>query len=842
MRYSEIVEHAHRLIMEDNGLNKCVDYLEQYVLRGTAAHSELLSLRTSIRENNRLHNKGLSTDEEFRVQQNKYTNHVLTLLSEEGDIQRDFSDEIFGLITWEKIANSYREYFLDFEGYDYTLEVPVYISPPYSIAWNTLAIPLKNRHESLRRSGDFFSSAELTEVTLDGHLFNLFGNVTYRHGNDIQYASQKLIVVTGKPGSGKTTLCQHLVKHYYFSNELEKEEENLILYLKLRDLPAKLDFKEDFLTIVCHQLSNLLRSDISFYSDNQNTVFVLDGLDEIMIREGLSQQDAKDILKKITEELERSQNTYVVISCRTEFLDLSYGIVPNKLFAIRLDPFSTKEQDLWFEKYAKVSSGESWSVKDFQEIRMHAPSTVQELFDQPLLLSIIAKKPQVIVGNTLNQSGVFRKIIEQVIDREGQERGAFSKKHDQDAILRALEEIAFRMSCNTRGHVLSKSETLELWERYFPTVETADDNTEKDLLHILVGNFYLRRIAKHRESQEDQVEFIHNSFREYLTAQYILKQARAEFRGDSIERDHLSWLAKNIGEVGPTPALVDFLIELIDYEDEATLQSLSNNMERTLNQLLLQDFVDGAKFAGPNPPIRRAMQAFYYFWLIYGHSKKNDLVAGTDEQANKRFKELIKYVVKVSSYRLSFRGAKLIGLDLSGCDLNNVDFENAVLLKSRFNGCLIEDSIFSGADIRGCVMNGSTLIDTSFQNGIVEFEDTYNNEIKEEEIPTNLEDGSFRYTEFRRVDFTGADLTNCDFYFADMRGIRLSQVQIEGALLSGAKVDSPNWVYSQLRHDDEEQESDYPLGVKVSELPMLDQNREEYYLLIREGDEFVDDF
>ena len=109
-----------------------------------------------------------------------------------------------------------------------------------------------------------------------------------------------------------------------------------------------------------------------------------------------------------------------------------------------------------------------------------------------------------------------------------------------------------------------------------------------------------------------------------------------------------------------------------------------------------------------------------------------------------------------------FGGANLIGADLRGAKLSNVDFSGADLSEANLSGANLIDSNLSGANLRRADLSEANLIDS------------------------NLSGANFRHADLRNADLSRADLSRADLSNADLQGAKLSVSFATGSDLSGS--------------------------------------------------------
>ena len=100
--------------------------------------------------------------------------------------------------------------------------------------------------------------------------------------------------------------------------------------------------------------------------------------------------------------------------------------------------------------------------------------------------------------------------------------------------------------------------------------------------------------------------------------------------------------------------------------------------------------------------------------------------------------------------------AELEDVIFDSCDLSNVDFSDAILLRTVFMNCRMTGVNFGGAVLR----------DTALENSMAEY-------------------ANFRFARLDRVSFTGCGCANADFGEASFDRVRLERTDLRQAQMSG---------------------------------------------------------
>lgn len=89
------------------------------------------------------------------------------------------------------------------------------------------------------------------------------------------------------------------------------------------------------------------------------------------------------------------------------------------------------------------------------------------------------------------------------------------------------------------------------------------------------------------------------------------------------------------------------------------------------------------------------------------------------------------------------------GADFKGCDLSNVDLSNTIIRKCNFNGCNLNDSVFSQATVSNSSFINANCLGTDFTKSHLE---------GAKMSEANLKSADFKKAEIDSVDFTNAQI------------------------------------------------------------------------------------
>lgn len=358
-----------------------------------------------------------------------------------------------------------------------------------------------------------------------------FISAMLRHPN----CSTKPLVILGLPGAGKSLLCNML------ASKILHNEYHVII-VKLRDACAD----DDITKQITNQIKGDLGADCSWYDIssaklNKPLLVIFDGYDELLQSSGKTYSSYINNIAQFqrTQLITCDLQVRCIVTSRTVLIDKAH--IPTETTILKLCDFDDDRINAWCDIWNDCNKT-YFEENNLNEFSLPDNSKVKELAGQPLLLMMLAlydangnklKKQQDL---TLTQ--LYDSLINVFISREKNKEDEFRNiTNDKKAKKIEIEIIkvgitAIGMYNRNAYHIVTDdlNSDLEFYKNIFEIDDfrsfTEDGITEGE---SLLGRFlfvYKSRSTNYENKDKKTnaaYEFLHNTFGEFLAADFILK-------------------------------------------------------------------------------------------------------------------------------------------------------------------------------------------------------------------------------------------------------------------------------------------------------------------------------
>jgi len=254
---------------------------------------------------------------------------------------------------------------------------------------------------------------------------------------------------------------------------------------------------------------------------------------------------------------EGQQSVRAVVTSRFTLIDKA--VIPPGSTIIRLLEFDEERQKLWMDKWntANKSYFQQSPTKPFQLPQDH--KDIKKLAEQPLLLMMLAIYDS--EGNPLRNTGdfdqslLYNRLLRRFVERElkKEEVGMYFWQQSEldEAVDREIERLGVAaIGMFNRRKIYIQSEDLNADLKFFGLEKSSLETVERKHLTItrpelfpsekVFGGFFFQKLESVRKTTQSAVhkfstraddtayEFLHNTFGEFLTADFMLRKVLEE--------------------------------------------------------------------------------------------------------------------------------------------------------------------------------------------------------------------------------------------------------------------------------------------------------------------------
>jgi hypothetical protein len=311
-------------------------------------------------------------------------------------------------------------------------------------------------------------------------------------------------MVLGKPGAGKTTLLQYIALN---CDEIECQPKLVPIFISLQTLAdnAKRPDEIDILGYIQKKYccSNVSKQEFESLLSQGRLLFLLDGLDEV-----IDEQKISIVKSQINHLVDVYSNNRFIVSCRKEFQAYQSKKFAHFGFCLVADFGKTQREDFikqWFDEVTEIAQPErSTKANDLiKKLDLPENQRIRELTDTPLLLHLICLIFQARGDLPSKRVELYREAIDLLLEKWNQ----FNERLHIDVV--ELKNLLRRIAAIT----------FEAGKSYFEEAEISPliANSSQTLYTTEVfSGLIVKKVWR-------QYAFYHQTFQEYLTAEYFVE-------------------------------------------------------------------------------------------------------------------------------------------------------------------------------------------------------------------------------------------------------------------------------------------------------------------------------
>ncbi len=450
----------------------------------------------------------------------------------------------------------------------------------------------------------------------------------------------QVLFIQGGPGRGKSVFCR------MFADKVRRELHPIWtpILIRLRDVR---NFGADFDKVLADAIGRDFTKNPGWITDsNTRFLFLLDGFDELLLERGAT-SGLQQFLDQVGQfQLNCSRNPErqhrVLITGRPLALFGIERLMPPNLERVEIMPMSPKIRQQWLTRWnILVGSEKTQQFQSFLD-NSKCPEQVKTLATEPLLLYLLAALHR---DGKLQESQfesddpvavkiqIYEAALEWVLTKQRSENGKDLNPKitglDPEALRSILAEagLCVVQSGGESASIAMIEERLKDDEDAKNLLEQARQQAEENPLKNALAAFYLKSV----EGSENQVEFFHKSFGEFLCAERLCESLRSWTERSTkrnnpfiLSDDNLPREIYDLFGFGVlTQEVVEYLMGLLKKSGDVEWVKLFNRLENFYLRWCDGEFIDPSEETLP----QRIARQFAKYKISTGQ-RQVDIAAG----------------------------------------------------------------------------------------------------------------------------------------------------------------------------------------------------------------------
>jgi len=651
---------------------------------------------------------------------------------------------------------------------------------------------------------------------------------------DPQHQNQVLFV-QGEPGYGKSVFCRlyaDWVRRHLYPSWIP-------ILIRLRDVELQPQWRETLRQAVnCDFAAN----DKGWLTDtNTRFLFLLDGFDELVLsqREGQGLKAFLDNVARFQRDCAKypeEQGHRVLITGRPMALQGHEYSLPNTLNRVAIQPLGDDLQAQWLAHWQAYAGKENTEKLRRLLQAPNCPQELQTLAREPLLLYLLAVlarsdelKPDLFEATRgiAVKIQIYTRLIDFVLAQQrthpetGENLNQTLTRLKPKQLRRVLADLAL-------GITQTETERASVAALKQRIPEKAEQELDDLAKQNILASFYLKPATS-----SGSIEFIHKSFREFLTAERLQRSLKAwtEVRQDDYDEE-TSIVANDqfeqqvydlLGYGILTKEIVNYLIGLLQQQPNLDWGRLAQRLQRfyfrwadgvfieqpteTLpqrkaGQLQKQGIQKGQRqvdiYTGLNVLIL-LFELHRYGQTLEDQALKTQLAfhpcgaEGNNLWDRSRLLRIIHYTNCMGWRSFNdYLGEFLDGVDFSNADLNNINLSATNLSGTNLSSVVLVNADLSSANLSSVDLSNALLFNIDLLDANLCDANLFNADLRNAELldidlsGANLRNACLGNVNLGNANLSHALLFNADLSNANLSGANLSSANLSGANLSGA--------------------------------------------------------
>ena len=588
--------------------------------------------------------------------------------------------------------------------------------------------------------------------------------------------SPNLFFILGYPGQGKSSFCKKFLFDTYSDNKSISKD---VHFIKFRNITNTVDLINNPI----QTLYEYWRKEYEFEKIDKlnfkNSVLVLDGLDELFMKENLSNNSIDEFCRVLARELESEKLLKVIITSRYGYVGLN-KLKNSDVLILQLEEFDLEKQIQWLNSYRKFYPEGALTTEKLKKYNSDDSfQPIKELITQPILLHMIATLNQEVTAE-MNRANIYSDLFDKLIERKWAAEGQIDilKGLEKEDLRGFLQDIAF-IIFNSGREYIHKSKLIELpqTQKFIEKLESKD--RIQDVVKNIMVAFYFQETKKKNgdfssdDKAEFAIEFLHKSLQEYLVAEKIWEELLEFINKDTRKGKYkiddakfaLQHLTSLIGEEKLSMEIIMALKEIIKIKHCEEINSISDRIRKYLPEWFKSGFVLKYEWGNEESFRNKEDLIFSNIWsLLRALNETHDYLGEIEDLSFFSYKNFVLSLNnQVFNDKNGDRGyisnfSIAIIPDTLADFTEKVEFQKYFIFDSHFEGTF--EANFIKARISGCSFHAETIkvLEGNIDN--TDFYGPYYN-------IQNTELEFCRFFDVKSIELINCSISNCDFFIVE---------------------------------------------------------------------------
>ncbi len=582
---------------------------------------------------------------------------------------------------------------------------------------------------------------------------------------------EKVAIISGEPGHGKTSLCHKAMCDFYKNGWLAGKVSNVFCF-SLNPAMTDAIENESFNLYSLLSWGNNRKSQKHILDENdcKNALIFLDGFDELI--EWYPKFNLKYFIVSEIVPFQEETGAHIVITSRNMAVDpdaVYYSLQGGTSIPIwRLQLITEQQQLRWIGQYIeycrKSSAQKAKDLKDYLNSykELEERADLKEILGIPIIFRLIVDA-QYLPTTEKSITQIYDRLFHVTWIRHRRRQGT---EDDETRTKRALQNHALRIFVDNND-----------------TAETSISSESSWLF-----SFYTTHNGKKR------VGFLHRTFYQYFLAHEISRWYR-EAAGDSEKlivelKENLSYLARRRLD----RTTLSYIKELFEQSEDR--ERITKAFDKSYSILKKTDgFIQGPSdemhinIERSTTPLERANNTFWNIVSIGSICGR----AVTREHVNHM--ALKQYDLRSSI----LRNANFSSVDLSRIDFNGADLSGANLSHTSLHCANLSCANLIGADLSEADLFGAALVETNLRGVNLSGANLLRARlIKADFLGANLCGAKLREANLGIAHLNGLNLSGIDFCRADLLATSFVKTNLSGANFYGSNLFGADFTEADL--------------------------------------------